>query len=42
MGANMEDFDWVNYLKDNFENFKNSVLDEMINYYGKEYKQILI
>lgn len=34
-------FDWTNYLKNNFENFKNDVLNEMVSFYGENYREIL-
>ena len=32
-------YNWSKHLKDNFESFKNSVINEMIDYYGEEYKK---
>ena len=29
------------FIADNFESFKNEVINELINYYGKEYKEVL-
>lgn len=35
-------YNWTNYLKENFNDFKNYVINEMINLYGDEYKEEII
>ncbi len=38
----MENENWTYYIKRNFNSFKNDVIEEMIKFYGKNYKDIII
>ncbi len=35
-------YNWNKHLKENFDSFKNSVINAMIDYYGEEYKEDII